>query len=355
MQADPKVKLARDGIPVVNECAYLDTASVGPVSKIFCRTLAENTEQDLRLGRARLERFERADKARERIRDEISELLAVGADRLELTDGTTSGIRAVISRFPWQSGDEILTTPLEFPRCMEPLHELTRQQNIRLHTVNVPREDTDDIGWLANAITPKTRMIFCSGVAYGTGQKLPIDRIARFASTHGIYTLVDGAQSVGAVMLDLSTTPVDFLAMPLQKWLGGPEGLGALYVRSSTLDLLRPDSVVHGWPVLEATGEHLSWLRKTLGWPWIFERTGKSCRYARNAISNVDPDRLITPEHCAGIVAIRASDGDGQALFDRLCAANLLVRYRPELGLFRISTAFFVSNSDIDRFMEFIQ
>jgi L-cysteine/cystine lyase len=355
MQPDPKVKLARDGIPLAEERTYLDTASVGPVSKIYAATLADRTDDDLRAGRAQAARFERIDQAKARIRSEIAALLSVAPETLELTQGTTCGIRAIVDRFPWEPGDEIVTTQLEFPRCIEPLREIARKKNLSLRIADVPTNDTGSIDWLERCVTTQTRLIVFSGVTYATGQRLPIDRIAEFARLKRIHTLIDGAQLIGAFALDLSRTPVDFLAMPLQKWLGGPEGLGALYVRAGSLDLLRQDGAVHGWPVLEATVAHLAWLQNRLGWPWIHERTQELSGYARRAIEALDDDRLMTPANFAGIVATRSMDTNPQQLFDRLSADGITVRYRPEMALFRISTAFFNREDEIDRFVSAIR
>jgi L-cysteine/cystine lyase len=235
------------------------------------------------------------------------------------------------------------------------LREIARKKNLSLRIADVPTNDTGSIDWLERWVTTKTRLIVFSGVAYATGQRLPIDRIAEFARLKRIHTLIDGAQLIGAFALDLSRTPVDFLAMPLQKWLGGPEGLGALYVRAGSLDLLRQDGAVHGWPVLEATVAHLAWLQNRLGWPWIHERTQELSGYARRAIEALDDDRLMTPANFAGIVATRSMDANPQQLFDRLSADGITVRYRPEMALFRISTAFFNREDEIDRFVSAIR
>jgi L-cysteine/cystine lyase len=322
---------------------------------VYAETLANRTDEDLRTGRAHVARFDRIDHARSRIRSEISSLLSADPETLELTQGTTSGIKAIVDRFPWRAGDEIVSTQLEFPRCVEPLRETARTRNLTLKLATVPASDTGNIDWLEQCITNKTRLIVFSGVAYATGQRLPIDRIAQYARLQGICTLVDGAQLIGAANFDLSRTPVDCVAMPLQKWLGGPEGLGALYVRSGALDLLRKVSAVHGWPVLEATVAHLEWLRNSLGWSWIFDRVGRLASHARMAINNLDGDRLVTPADCAGIVALRCSDDNSRQQFDRLTAAGFTVRYRPEMSLFRISTAFFNCEAEIDRFVAAIR
>jgi L-cysteine/cystine lyase len=355
MQPDSKVKLARDWLPLTKERTYLDTASVGPVSRIYAQTLAARTDDDLRTGRAQAARFDAIDHAKSRIRSEIASLIFADPAELQLTTGTTSGIRAIVERFPWEPGDEIVSTQLEFPRCIEPLQEVAKKHNLTLRMADVPANDASDFDWLDRCITSKTRLIVFSGVAYATGQRLPIDRIAEFARSKGIYTLVDGAQLIGAASLDLGRIPVDFLAMPLQKWLGGPEGLGALYVRAGTLELLRQDSAVHGWPVLEATIAHLAWLRENLGWTWIYKRTSSLASYARTAIEALDDDRLMTPESHAGIVSVRCMNDKPQQLFERLLQAGMTVRYRPEMALFRISTAFFNTEDEIDRFVSVIQ
>jgi hypothetical protein len=83
MQPDSKVKLAHDGIPLAAKRIYLDTASVGPVSRIYADTLADRTRDDLRTGRAPLARFERIDQAKSRIRSEIADLLSVALSWLQ--------------------------------------------------------------------------------------------------------------------------------------------------------------------------------------------------------------------------------------------------------------------------------
>jgi L-cysteine/cystine lyase len=276
-------------------------------------------------------------------------------ETLELTQGTTNGIRAIVERFPWEPKDEIVTTALEFPRCIEPLRQVADKQKLALKIAEVPMNDCGSLDWLERSVTARTRLIVFSGVAYATGQRLPIDRITEFARQRSIHTLVDGAQLIGAFKVDLSRTPVDFLAMPLQKWLGGPEGLGALYVRAGTLDLLRQDSAVHGWPVLEATVAHLAWLREHLGWSWIYDRTQDLAAYARAAIAALDDERLIAPDSYAGIVAMRCMAENPQRLFESLTAAGMTVRYRPEMDLFRISTAFFNREDEIDGFVAAIR
>ena len=351
MQADPKVKLARSVLPVLDEFAYFDTASVGPVSQIYADALGRCTREDLRTGRARAFRFEKIEQARERIRSEIAGVINAGPDELELTRGTTAAIRTLLQRFPWKPGDEVVSTQLEFPPCRDALDELVRNGQVRLRIAEVPKSDAEDLEWLERTLTQRTRLIVFSGVAYTTGQRLPIEPVVELAKTRGIRTLVDGAQLVGAAELDLGRTAIDFLALPLQKWLGGPEGLGALFVRAGSIDWLRSEQVTHGWPVLEAAAEQLEWQRENLGWDWIRRRTGELSRYARAALTDLDSARLVTPEAHAGLVAIRCDRRTFERITHRLEAARIVARLRPELDLLRISTACFTTEREIDRFV----
>lgn len=351
MQADPKVKLARSIIPLVDECAYLDTASLGPVSRIYADTLARCTEEDLRTGRARGFRYERIEEARERIRSELASVVGASPDELELTRGTTAAIRTLLERYPWEDGDEIVTTELEFPPCRDALDELADRGQISLKVAAVPDRGTADLAWLARCLTPRTRLIVFSGVAYATGQRLPVEQIAAFAQARGIRTLVDGAQLVGAAELDLGRVPVDFVALPVQKWLCGPEGLGALFVRAGTIDWRRSERVTHGWPVLEAAAEHLAWLRQNLGWEWIRQRTLELARYAREILAETDSIDVVTPGEHAGLVSIGWERGTFERISDRLASQRIVVRERPDLGLLRISTAFFLTEHEINRFV----
>ena len=353
MQADPKVKLARASLPVTANRIYFDTASVGPVTTIFSEALARCMAEDVRLGRALLPRFERIESARDQIRSELAILLGAEPQEIVLTQGTADSVRTLLERIDWRAGDEILTTQVEFPRCRDKIDAIERSAGVAVRVADVPADAGRDIGWLEQAVSPQTRLIVCSGVVFTTGQRLPIDQIAEFAAARGILTLVDGAQLVGANELDLRRTAVDFVAMPLQKWLCGPEGLGALYIRNSQVP--GGDNVVQSWPILEATAEQLRWMRETLGWSWIHARTVALSDLAFARAQEIAYGELVTPPDHAGLIALTFPEGESTAVVDKLESRGIFVRHRPELDLIRISTAYFIEEEEIDRFMTALQ
>ena len=77
---------------------------------------------------------------------------------------------------------------------------------------------------------PRTRLVALSHVSWATGAVLDVAGAARAARAVGALVLVDGAQSVGAIPVDVGALDVDAYAFPAHKWLLGPDGLGALWI-----------------------------------------------------------------------------------------------------------------------------
>jgi L-cysteine/cystine lyase len=81
------------------------------------------------------------------------------------------------------------------------------------------------------ALTPRTRLVALSHVDWTSGEVLPLEEICALARKHGALTLIDGAQSVGNIPVDVPATGADMYAFTGHKWALGPEGMGAFYVR----------------------------------------------------------------------------------------------------------------------------
>jgi len=81
------------------------------------------------------------------------------------------------------------------------------------------------------ALTPRTRLVALSHVDWTDGAVFPLEEICALARERGVLTLIDGAQSVGNIPVDVPTSGADMYAFTGHKWVLGPEGMGALYVR----------------------------------------------------------------------------------------------------------------------------
>jgi len=342
-----RLSRARSALPVTAEFNYLSTGSWGPVSRVYATTLRRAVLQELRHGRMTAERFEVMERAGGQIRQLLADLVGVAPARLALTRSTSASLEAVIRGFPLSAGYEVVCTQLEHRACTAPLAAEAGRRGFNVRIAQVPEEGADDLQWLARCVSARTRLIAFSGVSYTTGQLLPIAAIAGFARQRGIRTLLDAAQCVGAMALDLDASGVDFCGFPLQKWLLGPEGMGALYVRDGAADGLLQDRVTQPRGVLEATAAHLEWLRDRIGWPFVFERTRELGIEARAACARVDGLRVVTPESHAGLVTVETGPERHAAILARAARRRIVLRSWPDSGRFRLSTAFFNTGDEI--------
>lgn len=338
---------ARSALPVTAERNYLGTGSFGPISQTYSVTLRRATLETLRHGRIVEPHFEAVGKALERIRGALAGILGADAAEVALTRSTSASLEAAVREFPLEPGDEVICTPHEHPALTVPLSEQARRRGFSVVLAQVPEQGAEDLRWLSQCVTSKTRLIAFSGVSFTTGQRLPIERIGEFAVRRGIRTLLDAAQCVGAIPLDPGAAGIDLCAFPLQKWLCGPEGIGALYVRSGSLDALRRDRLTQSLGVLEATAAHLDWMAEAIGWPFVFERTLSLASGLREAVRDQGKLRLVTPEAHAGLVCFETERGRYATVMKKLKRRRIVLRAWPELDRYRVSTAFFNTEKEI--------
>src|SRR4029077_13396631 len=90
------------------------------------------------------------------------------------------------------------------------------------------------------AITPGTGLVSVSHVAWTTGAILPVAAIAEIAHARGALVVIEGAQAAGAIPLRFDELGADLYALPAQKWLLGPEGMGALVAGRAVIGAFTP-------------------------------------------------------------------------------------------------------------------
>jgi L-cysteine/cystine lyase len=219
--------------PVLEQFAYLNAGTLGPLAASTLAAMEERIRFDQELGRGGKAWFDTVFDLRAGVRDRVAALIGASADRLALTDSTTDGCNIVVAGFPFEEGDEVLTTDAEHPGLLAPLHA----SGARVRVADVATQPTAEaFDRILAAITPRTRLLALSHVLWTTGQVMPVNELR--AAT-GLPVLVDGAQSVGAIPVEVGE--LDFYTVSGQKWLCGPESTGALYVRDpERLRVARP-------------------------------------------------------------------------------------------------------------------
>lgn len=176
-------------------------------------------------------------------RSRIAELIhAESPERIVFTLNCSEAlnivIRGLLNTAP--PGTSAVTTRMEHNSVLRPLNALAEQRNLRPEFIACDPAtglvDPDDI---RKAIRPETKLIACVHVSNVTGTLQPIEEVAAIAREAEIPVLIDAAQSIGHVPLDVQTLGADFVAFPGHKGLLGPLGTGVLYVRAGAEDLCR--------------------------------------------------------------------------------------------------------------------
>ncbi len=224
--------------PVAREWAYLDHAAIAPLPRRAAEAMRLWCDHQERSGcvswltwRQRLETV-RADAAR-----------LIGADPVEIafSPSTTLSIGLIAEGFPWREGDNLISISDEYPSNVYPWMNLAGR-GVSMRTVQTV-EGRVDVDAIARAFDAKTRLVALSFVEFATGFRNDLDRIGQLCRDRGAALFVDAIQGLGALPLDVSKTPIDFLAADSHKWLLGPEAAGFLYVRRAWIDRLHPIGV----------------------------------------------------------------------------------------------------------------
>ncbi len=368
--ADPWAEFRRQ-MPIADRWAYFDHAAVAPLPAAARDALVRWAHQAAEQGDTVWPQWTQRV---EQVRKLAARLIAASPDEIALVRSTTEGISLVAEGFRWQPGDNVVTLDNEFPSNLYPW------MNLAERGVETRRVATDggrvDLNRLDAACDARTRIVSVSWVGYASGWRSNLDALAELAHARGALLFVDAIQGLGAFPLDVSRTPLDFLAADGHKWLLGPEGAGLLYVRREHLDRLRPlgvgwHSVVHasdynrialdlkpsaaryeggsqntaGFLALAESLELLLGLGVENIGRRILEITDLACQRLAQAGCPIASPR--DGEHRSGIVLFETPGRDPQQVRAHLEQAGVVVRMRA--GKLRISPHAYVNPEDVDR------
>ncbi|MEX1993278.1 MAG: cysteine desulfurase [Steroidobacteraceae bacterium] len=177
--------------------------------------------------------------ARERVRCFIN---AASTAEIVFVRGTTEAINLVAQSFgrpQLAAGDEIVVTLLEHHSNIVPWQLLCGQTGAVLKVVPIDRQGVVDFDACLALLGPRTRILALAHVSNALGTVLPLARLLRAARERGITTVVDGAQAVPHLAVDVQALGCDFYAFSAHK-MYGPTGIGVLYAREAVLERMPP-------------------------------------------------------------------------------------------------------------------
>ncbi len=348
----------REQFPVLETTAYLNAGTEGPVPRAAVEAVRKRIDRDAAHGRAGRQYFDELIDLASRCRDGYAAVLGARPDEVALTGSTTDGVNTVLGGLRFTEDDEILTSDEEHPGVLAPLRLARIRHGVSIRVVPFAE--------LAAEVGPRTRLIACSHVSWVNGQ---IADVPALVATE-IPVLLDAAQALGAIPVDVHALGCDYYAASGQKWLCGPEGSGCLYVRPERLDGIEPP-----WPGYSTLSDHdnildsglaegaprldngfpssirSTWALASLGvlgeagWAWVHERAAELA--AQLAAQLGERGLKVAPRGRSTLVSWSA--GDPEEEVKRLGDAGFVVRSIPLSGLIRAAVGAWSSEGELER------
>lgn len=348
----------RDEFPVLRAVAYLNAGTDGPLPTRAVAAAHTELERELATGRALAHHHRRSD-LRAALRDAYAVLLGADAADVALTTSTTEGIAQVIGGLELTPADEILTSDEEHPGLLGALAAARELRGVSVRQVPLAQ--------IADALGPRTRLVACSHVGWASGLYAPVE-----LREVGVPVLLDGAQGVGAVPVDVRALGCDAYAGAGQKWLCGPDGTGMLWVspalgerltvtRRGYENLADPDagidSPVHDdarrldTPSLSAEATACALAAFSVlddaGWAAVHEHARALA--ARLVELLADAGRVIAPRADTTLVSFHSADPQGER--ERLAELGVVIRSIPNHPWLRASVGAWNDEEDFERLL----
>jgi isopenicillin-N epimerase len=241
-------ELVKDHFAVPNNLVMMNAANLCPAPYVindqvmaFLQGLARDVSFQYRAQFADI---------RKRSLSALAEFMGVSPAEVGITRNTSEANCLLVNGIDFKAGDEIVLWDQNHPSNKESWMNRAKRSGVVVKVVSVPVAPKS-VGELlepfAKAITSKTRLISFSHISNLSGIMLPAREICSLAKSKGVLTLVDGAQSLGYMDIDLRAMGCDFFTASTHKWLMGPMENGVLYINQSHLDKVWPNVVGGGW------------------------------------------------------------------------------------------------------------
>jgi isopenicillin-N epimerase len=312
------------------------------------------------------------------IRTKVAKLLNCEVGEIAMTDNVTNGMSYVANGITLQPGDEILTTDQEHGGGQSSWKVKEKRFGAVFKTVAVgkPINSSEEVfETIVKAFTPKTKVLMLSHMISGTGAILPVKALCAEARKRGIFTVLDGAQTVGHIKIDLKDIDCDAYVGCFHKWMGAPTGTGFMFMKADQIKNLWSTVASYRWDdhtdegfrfTQRGTGNFaiLLGLEVALDFHFqldpdnVYQRIKFLGDRLRMGLQQNKKVKIFSPKEeaiCAGITLYNIEGMTGTQIQDAYWAkAKMRPRSQGDIFGVRHSTHIFNSTEEIDRAIKIV-
>jgi selenocysteine lyase/cysteine desulfurase len=316
---------------------------------------------------------------REDIRADVGSFMGADMDEIALTQNATMSMNFLANGMTYDPGDEILFTDQEHGGGFGPFRLMAKRYGAVIKEIDldaaVARGPEGVLEAFADAITPRTKVMMFSQITSGFGYRLPTKDLCRLARDRGIFSIVDGAQVLGQLPVDVKDLGCDAYVSSPHKWLLAPKGTGILYIERSrqeelwtTLGSYSFDNYEDGAfrfmqygtgspAVFVGLRAALDFNRK-IGIERIARWNSAMTTQLHEGLQEIPNTRIYSSTHpgmCAGATTFGLENKTADELQDALWEAKIRVRAQRNDRRVRLSAHLYVSPDDIAHTLDVVR
>lgn len=375
------VEQVRADMPVVSKYVFLNAGSLCPtptsVMESFFTAYREWHERGAGLSK---HYEEMRDGVSDLVRAKLAEFLSCDASELAFTANATDGVNIVAWGIDWQPGDEVLISNGEHPANSVVWMYNEKRLGIKLRFLPVYTDTEQILKSYQDLLNPRTRLVSISHILSANGHILPVEQMIAMAHKQGAMVLLDGAHAVGQLPVNLRSLNCDFYTLNGHKWLFGPAGTGALFVRNDRVEQLRPtfmgdvggkkfdyreggsftpppgakryEYATRNWAALQGLATAIDYVND-IGVDVVRERVSRLTHNFKQGLiklPHLDMWSPMDPNESAGLVCFGFKGYNAKEIYAYLEAQGICPRFIND-DLLRVSIGYFTLAEELDKLL----
>jgi len=310
------------------------------------------------------------------IRTAVGAFINAKPDEVAITQNATMSMNFLANGLDLASADEVISTDQEHGGCISPWRLKAKRYGIVVKELKLDDGTKGGVEGVvklfADAMTPKTKAVMFSHVVSGLGTRMPARELCAMIRDRGALALVDGAQAVGQMQVDVKELGCDAYVASPHKWMMAPKGTGFLYIRRDVQDRFWTTLASSHWddhengafrfmqygtgavPVHEGLLAAINFIDK-IGMPRIERWDAMLTKRLRDGLARIPSARITSPEDprlASAITTFRIDGTKAKDLQTALWTRRVRVRPQNDARGVRLSAHLYMSPADVDTVLD---